>query len=214
MEPFSRLSSHLVPIDRDNVDTDAILPKQYMAMITREGFGEFLFDSWRYRETGAPGRDNSGRTPQADFALNNPAYAGARILLARKNFGCGSSREHAVWALAQYGIRALIAPSFADIFYGNCMKNGILPVRLPAHAVDRMFETIAVTGRLELTVDLPSQQVIDASGAAIAFDIDAMHKSSLLQGLDDIGRILAESSDALQAMRARRLAEEPWLLKK
>ncbi|WP_034293541.1 3-isopropylmalate dehydratase small subunit [Herbaspirillum sp. RV1423] len=211
MQPFSQLTSHVVPIDRANVDTDAILPKQYMALTTRAGFGEFLFDNWRYEEAGAPGRDNSRRTPKAGFSLNDPACQGAQILLSRKNFGCGSSREHAVWALEQWGIRVLIAPSFADIFYGNCFKNGVLPIVLEEQAVASLFDVLRQAGRLELTIDLVGQKVIVDANTAYAFDIDPMRKRSLLLGIDEIGQILEEHSAALQQFEQRRFRLEPWL---
>ena len=216
MTPFDKLTSNVVPIDRENVDTDAILPKQYMAIITRLGFGAYLFDSWRYREPGAPGHDNSGRTPHPDFALNMSAYDGARIMLARRNFGCGSSREHAVWAIQQHGIRALIAPSFADIFYGNCIRNGLLPVRLADDVVDRLFERLALNPRLRVSIDLESQQLSVEDGehsAAYGFEIEQRHKSTLQQGLDEIDRILAENRAAIEALEARRFAQEHWLRK-
>lgn len=214
MTPYVRFTSHMVPIDRENVDTDAILPKQYMAMITREGFGAYLFDSWRYKEAGVPGQDNSNRTPYPDFPLNMPIYEGAQILLAGKNFGCGSSREHAVWAIRQHGIRALVAPSFADIFYGNCIRNGILPISLPAETVEQLFDQVRLHGKVEATVDLEAQHVQLVCGetdVAFPFEIEARHKSSLLLGLDEIGRILAENRGALEELEARRFVEENWL---
>ncbi|TCT11076.1 3-isopropylmalate dehydratase small subunit [Paralcaligenes ureilyticus] len=210
MEPFGEVFSHVVPIDRTNVDTDAILPKQYMALTTRTGFGDFLFDSWRYEEAGAPGIDNSKRTLKADFALNDPRYRGAGILLARQNFGCGSSREHAVWALAQWGVRVLIAPSFADIFYGNCFKNGILPICLSAPVVSSLFDAVRRDGRLELTIDLPNQKVI-AQTVVHEFDIDPARKRALLLGIDEISEILGKHQDALQDFERRRMRLEPWL---
>lgn len=216
MTPFDKLTSNVVPIDREDVDTDALLPKQYMAMITRLGFGAYLFDSWRYREPGTPGHDNAGRTPNPDFPLNMPAYEGAQIMLSRKNFGCGSSREHAVWALQQHGIRALIAPSFADIFYGNCIRNGLLPVRLPADVVDGLFQRLSCNPRLSVCIDLESQQlsVEDGEhGATYGFEIEQRHKSSLRQGLDEIDRILADNKAAIEALEARRFAQEHWLRK-
>ncbi|CAH0304986.1 3-isopropylmalate dehydratase small subunit [Massilia sp. Bi118] len=216
MKPFDTLRSNLVPIDRENVDTDAILPKQYMAIITRLGFGDYLFDSWRYREPGAPGQDNSRRPPNPDFALNQPAYEGAQIMLARRNFGCGSSREHAVWAIQQYGIRALVAPSFADIFYGNCIRNGLLPVRLPADAVDGLFARLAANPRLQVCIDLEAQQLSVEDGAHVehhGFGIEARHKATLRQGLDEIDRILAENKAAIEALESRRFAQEHWLRK-
>jgi 3-isopropylmalate/(R)-2-methylmalate dehydratase small subunit len=219
MEPFVEFTSYMVPINRENVDTDAILPKQYMAMITREGFGAYLFDSWRYQEPGRPGMDNTGRTPNPQFPLNMPVFEGAQILVSRKNFGCGSSREHAVWALKQHGIRAIIAPSFADIFYGNCMRNGILPVRLSNQVVDDLFLRISEQGRVYAHIDLEHQQVllrdIDSDvEATLAFSIDERHKSALLLGMDEIDLILMQNRDALEAMQARRFTEEAWLNKK
>lgn len=216
MTPFDSLRSNMVPIDRDNVDTDAILPKQYMAMITRLGFGAYLFDSWRYREAGAPGQDNSQRSPIADFPLNMPAYEGARIMLARKNFGCGSSREHAVWAIQQHGIRALIAPSFADIFYGNCIRNGLLPVRLPDDVVENLFERVTVNPGLQVCIDLEAQQLRVEDGAHAAtyrFEIEQRHKAALRQGLDEIDRILTDNKAAIEALETRRFAQEHWLKK-
>ena len=210
MEPFGEVFSHVVPIDRMNVDTDAILPKQYMALTTRTGFGDFLFDNWRYEEAGAPGIDKSTRALKAGFALNDPRYKGAGILLARQNFGCGSSREHAVWALAQWGVRVLIAPSFADIFYGNCLKNGILPICLSVPAVSSMFDAVRRDGRLELTIDLPGQKVI-AQAAVYEFDIDPARKRALLLGIDEISEILDKHQDALRDFERRRMRQEPWL---
>lgn len=216
MTPFDTLRSTMVPIDRDNVDTDAILPKQYMAMITRRGFGAYLFDSWRYREAGAPGQDNAHRTPIADFPLNMAAYQGARIMLTRKNFGCGSSREHAVWAIQQHGIGALIAPSFADIFYGNCMRNGLLPVRLAEDVVDHLFERLAANPGLQVCIDLQAQQLTVEDGPQLAtygFKIEPRHKAALRQGLDEIDRILTENKAAIEALETRRFAQEHWLKK-
>ncbi len=214
MEPFSKLRSHVVPIDRTNVDTDAILPKQYMALTTRTGFGSFLFDNWRYKEAGEPGCDNTQRTLNTDFSLNKPAYQGAHILLSRKNFGCGSSREHAVWALEQWGIRVLIAPSFADIFYGNCFKNGILPICLEEQIVSSLFTTLQQEGRLELTIDLVCQKVIVSEDKAYSFDIDPMRKKALLLGIDDIGQILEANTKALQQFEQHHFQQEPWLIAK
>ena len=216
MTPFDTLRSTMVPIDRDNVDTDAILPKQYMAMISRLGYGDYLFDSWRYREAGAPGQDNSHRTPIADFPLNMAAYQGARILLARKNFGCGSSREHAAWAIQQHGIGALIAPSFADIFYGNCIRNGLLPVRLTEDVVVALFARVRDDPAMQVRIDLEAQTLMveDGSENAIhAFEIDPRHKASLRQGLDEIDRILADNKAAIEALEARRFSQEHWLKK-
>jgi 3-isopropylmalate/(R)-2-methylmalate dehydratase small subunit len=196
MEAFTTLASVVVPLDRANVDTDAILPKQFMKSIRRTGFGEHLFHEWRQAD------------PQ--FVLNQPRYAGARILLTRENFGCGSSREHAPWALRDWGIRALVAPSFADIFHGNCFKNGMLPIVLSADAVDRLFALAAAPGGLRLAIDLAAQTVTPEGGEPISFDVDSARKHRLLNGLDDIALTLAKA-DRIRAHEAQRRAEEPWL---
>ncbi len=210
MQKFEKLTGLVVPIDRPNVDTDAIIPKQYLKSIKRTGFGPNLFDTWRYLDPGEPGMDHGKRRPNPDFILNQPRYRGAQILLARDNFGCGSSREHAPWALLDYGIRAIIAPSYADIFYNNSFKNGLLPVVLPRDAVDRLFrETTAAPG-YRLTVDLPAQTVTTPDGTVFAFDIDAFRKHCVLHGLDDIGLTL-EHVNEIRAYEARRKREAPWL---
>ena len=210
MKPFTTLDAVVVPIDRANVDTDAIIPKQFMKSIQRTGFGDNLFDEWRYLDRGEPGQDASRRTKNSGFALNQPAFAGAQILLARENFGCGSSREHAPWALHDFGIRALVAPSFADIFFNNCFKNGILPVVLEAATVDRLFALVAVRPGVHFAIDLPAQTLTPEGEAPIAFVIDAQRKHRLLNGLDPIGLTL-EKADAIRAYEARRRALEPWL---
>ena len=210
MEPFTPLDAVVVPIDRANVDTDAIIPKQFMKSIQRTGFGDNLFDAWRYLDHGEPGQDVSRRPKNPDFALNQPAFAGAQILLARENFGCGSSREHAPWALHGYGIRALVATSFADIFYNNCFKNGILPVVLDAATVDRLFALVAARPGVRFAIDLQAQTLTPEGQAPIAFAVDAQRKHRLLGGLDPIGLTLAKA-DSIRAYEARRRVLEPWL---
>ena len=210
MEKFTVHTGLVIPLDRSNVDTDAIIPKQYLKSIQRTGFGPTLFDDWRYLEPGEPGMDHSKRTPNPDFVLNAPRFAGASVLLARENFGCGSSREHAVWALTDYGIRAVIAPSYADIFFNNSFKNGLLPLTLPAEVIDQLFvEAQAMTG-YQLTVNLAEQQVVTPSGAAFAFSIDEFRKYCLLNGLDDIGLTLQHADD-IRAYEAKRKQVAPWL---
>lgn len=210
MEKFTVHTGLVIPLDRSNVDTDAIIPKQYLKSIQRTGFGPTLFDDWRYLEPGEPGMDHSKRTPNPDFVLNSPRYAGASVLLARENFGCGSSREHAVWALTDYGIRAVIAPSYADIFFNNSFKNGLLPLTLPAEVIDQLFVEAQATEGYQLTVNLEAQQVITPSGAAFAFSIDEFRKYCLLNGLDDIGLTLQHADD-IRAYEARRQQQAPWL---
>ena len=210
MEAFTTLHSLVVPLDRANVDTDAIIPKQFMKSILRTGFGDNLFDAWRYLDAGTPRQDATRRLRNPDFALNQPRYAGARILLARENFGCGSSREHAVWALRDFGIRAVVAPSFADIFHGNCLKNSILPVTLRPAAVDRLFEQTTGTPGFQAAIDLEAQTLTPAGGAAIGFHIDPARKHRLLNGLDDIALTL-QRADRIRAFEARHRLTEPWL---
>ena len=201
----------VAPLDRANVDTDAIIPKQFLKSIRRSGFGPNLFDEWRYLDRGEPGMDNSRRPLNPDFALNQSRYQGASILLTRKNFGCGSSREHAPWALEDYGFRAIIAPSFADIFFVNCFKNGLLPIRLSESDVGWLFDQVNAFSGFELVVDLPAQQVRTVDGArSFAFDIDPFRKECLLGGLDEIGLTLAHA-DAIREYEGRRLARQPWL---
>jgi 3-isopropylmalate/(R)-2-methylmalate dehydratase small subunit len=208
MQAFQSITSKVVPLDRPNVDTDAIIPKQFLKSIRRSGFGPFLFDEWRYLDRGEPDMDCTNRPLNQDFILNQPAYTGSQILLARENFGCGSSREHAPWALADYGFRVLIAPSFADIFFNNCFKNGILPIVLPAAQVDALFHEAAPG--YELTVDLPSQTITTPKGEKIAFEVDPTRKHRLLNGLDDIGLTL-QQADKIKAYEVRRKSEAPWL---
>jgi 3-isopropylmalate/(R)-2-methylmalate dehydratase small subunit len=203
----------VAPLDRANVDTDAIIPKQFLKSIRRSGFGPNLFDAWRYLDSGEPGMDNSRRPLNPDFELNKPRYRGASILLARKNFGCGSSREHAPWALDDYGFRAIIAPSFADIFYNNCFKNGLLPVRLAENEVDWLFDRVNDTIGLELVVDLPAQQVRTVDGLRVfAFEVDAFRKECLIHGLDEIGLTL-KHAEQIREYERKRLTEQPWLAK-
>ena len=211
MQPFTVHKGIVAPLDRANVDTDAIIPKQFLKSIRRSGFGVNLFDAWRYTDHGEPGMDPATRKPNPDFVLNQPRYKGASILLARRNFGCGSSRERAPWALADYGFRALIAPSYADIFYNNCFKNGLLPIVLPDSAVDRLFADVAVFPGFSLTVDLPAQTVRSDDGSmAFTFDVDPFRKQCLLNGWDDIGLTLRHA-DEIRTFEARHLAEQPWL---
>ncbi|MGD8999878.1 MAG: 3-isopropylmalate dehydratase small subunit [Granulosicoccaceae bacterium] len=210
MEKFTSLKAIVAPLDRSNVDTDAIIPKQFLKSIKRSGFGVNLFDEWRYLDVGEPGMDNSKRPLNPDFVLNKPRYQGAQILLARKNFGCGSSREHAPWALADYGFRVIIAPSYADIFFNNCFKNGILPVILDEHVVDRLFREVEPTEGYQLEVDLEAQTITTPSGESIAFDVDPFRKHCLLNGLDDIGLTL-QHVDEICAYEERRKEQAPWL---
>ena len=211
MQKFTLHKGLVAPMDRENVDTDAIIPKQFLKSIKRTGFGPNLFDEWRYLDQpGKPGMPESKRKPNPDFVLNQPRYKGASILLARQNFGCGSSREHAPWALQQYGFRAIIAPSYADIFYNNCFKNGLLPIVLPASAVDKLFDAVAVFPGYELTVDLERQVVVQPQGEELSFEVEPFRKYCLLGGLDDIGLTLRHK-DKIKAFEAERLATKPWL---
>ena len=211
MQPFRVLTGLVAPLDRANVDTDAIIPKQFLKSINRSGFGPNLFDAWRYLDRGEPGTDNARRQLNPDFVLNEPRYQGAQILLARRNFGCGSSREHAPWALLDYGFRAIIAPSFADIFFNNCLKNGLLPIVLSRHEVDRLFHETAAFPGFRLTIDLEQQTVATADGATVfGFEIEPFRKHCLLNGLDEIGLTLAHA-DEIRAFEAKRKAEQPWL---
>ena len=210
MDKFVVHTGLVAPLDRENVDTDAIIPKQFLKSIKRTGFGPNLFDEWRYLDHGEPGQDNSRRPLNPDFVLNQPRYQGASVLLARKNFGCGSSREHAPWALQQYGFRALIAPSFADIFFNNCFKNGVLPIVLSEQQVDYLFnETYAFNG-YQLTIDLEAQLVRTPDGRDYPFEVDGFRKYCLLNGFDDIGLTLRHA-DKIRAFEAERMAKQPWL---
>jgi 3-isopropylmalate/(R)-2-methylmalate dehydratase small subunit len=210
MQPFTRHHGLVVPLDQPNVDTDQIIPKQFLKSIRRTGFGVNLFDEWRYIDRGEPGQDPSVRVPNPDFVLNQPRYRGASILLARRNFGCGSSREHAPWAIAEYGLRAIVAPSFAEIFYNNCFKNGIVPVVLDERVVDGLFQAVAAHPGFQLTVDLVEQRVQAPDGAAWPFAVDAFRRECLLNGWDDIGLTLRHA-DAIAEFEALRLRRFPWL---
>ena len=210
MEAFRVHKGLVAPMDRDNVDTDAIIPKQFLKSIHRSGFGPNLFDAWRYLDPGEPGQDPASRRPNPDFVLNQPRYQGASILLARANFGCGSSREHAPWALQQYGFRALIAPSYADIFFNNCFKNGLLPIVLPESEVARLFDDVAAFPGFSLTVDLERQRIVKPDGSEIGFDVEAFRRHCLLGGLDDIG-LTMRHADKIRAFESERLLRMPWL---
>ena len=210
MTPFHIHSGTVAPMDRENVDTDAIIPKQFLKSIKKSGFGPNLFDEWRYLDPGKPGQDPASRRPNPDFVLNQPRYKGASVLLARKNFGCGSSREHAPWALDQFGFRALIAPSYADIFHNNCFKNGLLPITLPEHEVARLFDEVAAFVGYSLTIDLERQVVIKPDGATLEFDVQPFRKYCLLGGFDDIGLTLRHA-EKIRAFEAERLLSKPWL---
>ena len=210
MEKLDKLNGLVAPLDRANVDTDAIIPKQFLKSIKRSGFGPNLFDEWRYLDHGEPGMDNSKRPLNPQFVLNQPRYRGAQILLARDNFGCGSSREHAPWALLDYGFRVIIAPSYADIFFNNCFNNGILPIVLPAAVMDRLFTEVTAMPGYRLKLDLAAQTLTMPSGEVVAFDVDAFRKHRLLNGLDDIGLTLQHVAE-IKAYEARRRGEAPWL---
>ena len=211
MQKFTKLAGLVAPLDRANVDTDAIIPKQFLKSIKRSGFGVNLFDAWRYLDHGEPGMDSSTRKPNPDFVLNQPRYRGASILLARKNFGCGSSREHAPWALDDFGFRTIIAPSFADIFYNNCFKNGLLPIVLPETQVDRLFHDVAAFPGFRLVVDLEAQTVAYPDGSqTYGFEVDAFRKHCLLNGLDEIGLTL-QHVDEIRQFESKRRLEQPWL---
>jgi 3-isopropylmalate/(R)-2-methylmalate dehydratase small subunit len=210
MKPFEKHAGIAAPMDRANVDTDMIIPKQFLKSIHRTGFGPNLFDELRYLDVGQPGMDNSQRPLNKEFPLNQARYQGASILLARENFGCGSSREHAPWALDDYGFRAVIAPSFADIFFNNCFKNGMLPIVLSHDAVSQLFDEMYAQEGYRLTVDLPAQQVITPSGQQFTFEVDAFRKHCLLHGLDDIGLTL-QQADAIHAFEEKYKQSSPWL---
>ena len=210
MQAFTVHKGLAAPIDRENVDTDAIIPKQFLKSILRTGFGENLFDEWRFLDKGEPGKDPATRRPNPDFVLNQPRYQGASVLLARRNFGCGSSREHAPWALDQYGFRAVIAPSFADIFFNNSYKNGLLPIVLPEADVARLFDEVAAFPGYALTIDLPRQVVVKPDGVELPFEVQPFRKYCLVNGFDDIGLTLRHA-DKIRAYEAERLARMPWL---
>lgn len=211
MQPFTKETGLVAPIDRSNVDTDAIIPKQFLKSIQRSGFGPNLFDEWRYLDAGEPGQSSEGRPLNPDFVLNQPRYAGASMLLGRENFGCGSSREHALWALTDFGIRAIVAPSFADIFFSNACKNGLVAVSLPESAVAQLFEECAAEEGYRLTVDLEAQIVeAPSTGTRFGFDFPPALRARLLAGLDDIG-VTLQQADAIKAYEVRRRDEAPWL---
>jgi 3-isopropylmalate/(R)-2-methylmalate dehydratase small subunit len=210
MQKFETVKGLVAPIDRENVDTDAIIPKQFLKSIRKTGFGQNLFDEWRYLDAGYPGQDPTSRKPNPDFVLNQPRYQGASILLARKNFGCGSSREHAPWALDQFGFRAIIAPSYADIFFNNSFKNGLLPIVLPDAQVAAMFNELAAFPGYSMTIDLERQRIVKPDGQELPFEVQAFRKYCLLNGFDDIGLTLRHA-DKIRAFEAQRLTQKPWL---
>lgn len=210
MEKFTQHKGLVVPLDRDNVDTDAIIPKQFLKSIKRTGFGPNLFDAWRYLDEGEPGMDNSKRRINPDFVLNQPRYAGASILVAGENFGCGSSREHAPWALQQYGFKVIIAPSYADIFINNCFKNGLLAIELETDTVRRLMVAAKENSAYELDIQLQEQKITEPNGNTLDFEVDAFRKHCLLNGLDEIGLTLDQSS-AIESFESRRLSRKPWL---
>ncbi len=210
MQKFTVHQGLVAPMDRENVDTDAIIPKQFLKSIKKTGFGVNLFDAWRYLDPGEPGQDLASRRPNPDFILNQPRYAGASILLARKNFGCGSSREHAPWALDQYGFRAIIAPSYADIFFNNCFKNGLLPIVLGELQVSKLFDEVYAFPGYELTIDLERQAVIQPDGKEIGFELEPFRKYCLTNGFDDIG-LTMRHAEKIKLFEAQRLASKPWL---
>jgi len=210
MQAFTVHKGLVAPMDRENVDTDAIIPKQFLKSIARTGFGPNLFDEWRYLDKGEPGQDPTSRRPNPDFVLNSPRYQGASVLIARRNFGCGSSREHAPWALDQYGFRAILAPSFADIFFSNCFKNGLLPIVLPEEQIARLFDEVNGFVGYSLTIDLPRQVVVKPDGSELPFEVQPFRKYCLVNGFDDIGLTLRHA-DKIKAFEAERLTRMPWL---
>ncbi len=210
MDKFVRLEGLVAPLDRDNVDTDAIIPKQFLKSIKRSGFGPNLFDEWRYTDTGQPGEDCTNRPRNPEFLLNLPRYQGAQILLTRKNFGCGSSREHAPWALLDFGFRVILAESFADIFFNNCFKNGILPIELPAETLETLFKQVEAAPGYTLTVDLEKQQLVSPDGKTYSFNVDPFRKECLMNGWDDIGLTLRHA-DEIRVFEEKRRVEQPWL---
>ncbi len=213
MQPFRIHKGRVAPIDRENVDTDAIIPKQFLKSIKKSGFGPNLFDAWRYLDAGFPGQDPASRRPNPDFILNQARYQGASVLLGRRNFGCGSSREHAPWAIEQYGFRALIAPSFADIFFNNCFKNGVLPIQLSEFEVSRLFDEVAAFVGYELTIDLERQLILKPDGTSLAFEVQPFRKFCLLGGYDDIALTLRHA-DKIRSFEAERLLKRPWLTRR
>jgi 3-isopropylmalate/(R)-2-methylmalate dehydratase small subunit len=213
MQKFTLMTGLVAPMDRENVDTDAIIPKQFLKSIHKSGFGQNLFDEWRYLDAGYPGQDPASRQPNPDFVLNQPRFKGASILLARKNFGCGSSREHAPWALDQFGFRAIIAPSYADIFFNNSFKNGLLPIVLSDNQIAQLFDEVTAFAGYSLTIDLERQVVIKPTGVPLPFEVQAFRKYCLLNGFDDIGLTLRHA-DKIKAFEAERLIQKPWLAHK
>ncbi|HJL56421.1 MAG TPA: 3-isopropylmalate dehydratase small subunit [Arenicellales bacterium] len=212
MEKFVKYSSTIIPIDRSNIDTDAIIPKQFLKSVEKSGFGGNLFDTWRYLDQGEPGQDCVGRPLNDDFVLNHDSYHDGRILMSRENFGCGSSREHAVWALRDFGIRTVLATSFADIFFNNCFKNGVLPVVLPGADIDRLFASDQDEGPVEMEVDLARQSLTTGDGRVYRFEIDEFKKNCLLEGLDDIALTLQHAGD-IDDYEQRRARQVPWLFR-
>ncbi len=210
MKKFTRIDGLVVPLDRANVDTDAIIPKQFLKSIKRSGFGPNAFDEWRYLDRGEPGMDNSKRQVNKEFVLNQPRYQGAEVLLTRENFGCGSSREHAPWALEDYGFRVIIAPSFADIFFNNCFKNGLLPIMLDAAIVDELFAAVEANAGYKLQVNLESQTIVTPDGKEVSFDMDTFRKHCLINGLDDIGLTLQHVAD-IKTFEVKHRLQQPWL---
>ena len=210
MQKFGTMKGLVAPMDRENVDTDAIIPKQFLKSIRKTGFGQNLFDEWRYLDAGYPGQDPTSRQPNPDFVLNQARYQGASILLARKNFGCGSSREHAPWALDQFGFRAIIAPSYADIFFNNSFKNGLLPIVLPDEQIAALFNELAAFPGYSLTIDLERQRIVKPDAQELPFEVQAFRKYCLLNGFDDIGLTLRHA-DKIRAFEAQRLTQKPWL---
>lgn len=210
MDAFNTLNGLVAPLDRANVDTDAIIPKQFLKSIKRSGFGPHAFDEWRYLDHGEPGMDNAKRILNTQFVLNFPRYQGASVLLTRENFGCGSSREHAPWALEDYGFKVVIASSFADIFFNNCFKNGMLPIVLPAEIIENLFNEVAATEGYRLNVDLATQTVTTPSGKSYRFDVDEVRKHNLLNGLDDIG-LTMQQQDKIKAFEIKHKQTQPWL---
>jgi 3-isopropylmalate/(R)-2-methylmalate dehydratase small subunit len=213
MQKFTLMTGLVAPMDRENVDTDAIIPKQFLKSIHKSGFGQNLFDEWRYLDAGYPGQDPASRQPNPNFVLNMPRFKGASILLARKNFGCGSSREHAPWALDQFGFRAIISPSYADIFFNNSFKNGLLPIVLPDNQIAQLFDEVTAFAGYSLTIDLERQVVIKPTGDTLPFEVQAFRKYCLLNGFDDIGLTLRHA-DKIKAFETERLIQKPWLAHK
>ena len=210
MDKFTRLEGLVAPLDRNNVDTDAIIPKQFLKSIKRSGFGPNAFDEWRYMDIGQPGQDCAERPKNPNFVLNQPRYQGAQVLLTRQNFGCGSSREHAPWALLDFGFKAIVAESFADIFFNNCYKNGIVPIVLPGHEIEAIFQQVEATPGYKLVVDLQAQAVIRPDGYGMTFAVDAFRKECLLNGWDDIGLTLRHA-EKIREFEEKRRIEQPWL---